>query len=130
MITGAHVLLYTTDPDADRRFFRDILGFDSVDAGHGWLIFALPPSELALHPSDGHSATQTGDGATSASAASLYLMCDDVRETVQRLQAQGVACGPLAEERWGVRTTLRLPSGTELGLYHPSHSTALARARH
>jgi catechol 2,3-dioxygenase-like lactoylglutathione lyase family enzyme len=120
-ITGAHVLLYTTDPDADRGFFRDVLGFRSVDAGHGWLIFALPPGELALHP--------TGDGVVRQEAgvvpASLYLMCDDVAGTVRSLEAKGVTCTPLATERWGIRTTFRLPSGGEVGLYQPTHPTAI-----
>jgi catechol 2,3-dioxygenase-like lactoylglutathione lyase family enzyme len=119
MITGAHVLLNTTDPDADRAFFRDVLGFRSVDAGHGWLIFALPPAELALHPVErqGHDV---------ALAAVLYLMCDDVGETVRSLEAKGVTCTSLHEERWGIRTTVRLPSGGEVGLYQPTHPTAIA----
>jgi catechol 2,3-dioxygenase-like lactoylglutathione lyase family enzyme len=124
MITGAHVLLYTTDPDADRGFFRDVLGFRSVDAGHGWLIFALPPSELAVHPGDGAFVQRHGDEAMLG--AILYLMCDDVAETVRSLEAKGVKCTPLVEERWGIRTTLRLPSGGEVGLYQPTHPTAIA----
>ncbi len=106
-ITGAHVLLYTTDPDSDRAFFRDVLGFRWVDAGHGWLIFALPPSELALHPADNPAAP-----ADTASAV-LYLMCDDVEGTVRSLESKGVSCAPLATERWGIRTSFRLPSGAE-----------------
>ena len=117
-ITGAHVLLYTTDPDADRAFFRDILGFRWVDAGHGWLIFALPPSELALHPTDSAAAP-----AETASAV-LYLMCDDVEGTVRSLESKGVSCAPLATERWGIRTSFRLPSGAEVGLYQPKHPVA------
>ena len=117
-ITGAHVLLYTTDPDADRAFFRDILGFRWVDAGHGWLIFALPPSELALHPTDNAAAP-----AETASAV-LYLMCDDVEGTVRSLESKGVSCAPLATERWGIRTSFRLPSGAEVGLYQPKHPVA------
>ena len=124
MITGAHVLLYTTDPDADRGFFRDVLGFGSVDAGHGWLIFALPPSELALHPGDGEFVQRNGD--ESLLGAILYLMCDDVAETVRSLEGKGVTCTPLLTERWGIRTTLRLPSGGALGLYQPTHPTAIA----
>ena len=114
-ITGAHVLLYTTDPDADRAFFRDVLGFRWVDAGHGWLIFALPPSELALHPSDTPAAP---------ASAVLYLMCDDVEGTVRSLESKGVSCTPLATERWGIRTSFRLPSGAEVGLYQPTHPVA------
>jgi catechol 2,3-dioxygenase-like lactoylglutathione lyase family enzyme len=124
MITGAHVLLYTTDPDADRGFFRDVLGFRSVDAGHGWLIFALPPSELALHPVDGEHAERDGDDAQLG--AILYLMCDDVAETVRSVEEKGVKCTPLLQERWGIRTTLRLPSGGHVGLYQPTHPTAIA----
>jgi catechol 2,3-dioxygenase-like lactoylglutathione lyase family enzyme len=120
MITGAHVLLYTTDPDADRAFFRDVLGFRSVDAGRGWLIFALPPSELAMHPVDERP------GGEAPLQAVLYLMCDDVAETVRSLEGKGVKCTPLLGERWGIRTTLRLPSGGELGLYQPTHPTAIA----
>jgi hypothetical protein len=123
MITGAHVLLYTTDPDADRAFFRDVLQFASVDAGHGWLIFALPPGEMALHPADdGGPRQQAG-----MVPASLYLMCDDVGETVKSLDTKGVTCSPLATERWGIRTTFRLPSGGEVGLYQPTHPTATGR---
>lgn len=117
-ITGAHVLLYTTDPDSDRAFFRDVLGFRWVDAGHGWLIFALPPSELALHPADNPAAP-----AETASAV-LYLMCDDVEGTVRSLESKGVSCAPLATERWGIRTSFRLPSGAEVGLYQPTHPVA------
>ena len=124
MITGAHVLLYTTDPDADRGFFRDLLGLRSVDAGHGWLIFALPPSELALHPGDGQFVQRNGDEALLG--AILYLMCDDVAETVRSLEGRGVKCTALVQERWGIRTTLRLPSGGEVGLYQPTHPTAIA----
>jgi catechol 2,3-dioxygenase-like lactoylglutathione lyase family enzyme len=118
-ITGAHVLLYTVDPDADRAFLRDVLGFRSVDAGHGWLIFALPPSELAVHPTEDKSAP------AGMVSAVLYLMCDDVRGTVQSLESKGVSCTPLASERWGIRTSFRLPSGGEVGLYQPTHPTAI-----
>ena len=121
MITGAHVLLYTPDPDADRGFFRDVLGFQSVDAGRGWLIFALPPAEVAVHPLD---ATAPAPERTAMLGASLYLMCDDVAETVRSLQAKGVECSALTTERWGIVTTLRLPSGSTLGLYQPTHPVA------
>lgn len=121
MIIGAHLLLYTTDPDVDRAFFRDVLGFGSVDAGHGWLIFGLPPSEMALHPAG------DGDGPPGIVPASLYFMCDDVAATVRWLESKGVTCTPLATERWGIRTAFRLPSGGEVGLYQPTHPTALER---
>jgi len=123
MITGAHVLLYTADPDADRGFFRDVLGFPSVDAGRGWLIFALPPAEVAVHPLD---ATAPPPDRAATLGASLYLMCDDVAATVQDLEAKGVACSALQTERWGLVTTLRLPSGGTLGLYQPTHPVAHA----
>src|SRR3954463_1673033 len=99
MITGAHVILYSKDADADRAFFRDVLGFKSVDAGHGWLIFALPPAEAAFHPSDANNKHE------------LYLMCDDVKAEIASLAAKGVTCGSIHEERWGSLTTVPLPGG-------------------
>src|SRR6476661_3769348 len=110
MITGAHVLLYTSDPDADRAFFRDVLGFQSVDAGHGWLIFALPPSEVAVHPAgDGPAEPAAGPNVL---AASFYLMCDDLAAFRETLEAKGVACTAIHQERWGIVTTIRMPSGS------------------
>jgi catechol 2,3-dioxygenase-like lactoylglutathione lyase family enzyme len=114
MINGAHVIIYSRDAEADRVFFRDTLGCHYVDAGHGWLIFRLPPAELALHPADGEQAHE------------LFLMCDDVAATVAELAAKGVEFTiPITEERWGLRTALRLPGGGELGLYEPSHPAAI-----
>jgi catechol 2,3-dioxygenase-like lactoylglutathione lyase family enzyme len=124
MITGAHVLIYTTDADADRQFLRDVLELRSVDAGHGWLIFGLPPAEVALHPGDGQFVDRLGDEAVLGSV--LYLMCDDVEATVRSLEAKGAACTPRRQERWGIRTTITLPSGGALGLYQPLHPTAIA----
>jgi catechol 2,3-dioxygenase-like lactoylglutathione lyase family enzyme len=125
MINGAHILLYSQDPDADRAFFRDVLGFPFVDAGHGWLIFALPAAEAAVHPA--------GDGAVQAQpgllGAVLYLMCDDLAEQVRTLEAQGVRCAEVTQERWGMKTAFRLPGGGEVGLYQPSHPTALGLLR-
>ena len=123
MITGAHVLLYTTDPDADRAFFRDVLEFRSVDAGHGWLIFALPPSEMALHPIDGQSAPPPGDD-----AAAGRDPVPDVRQrggdrAVARNEGRGVQ--PARHRAMGRPTSLRLPSGGALGLYQPTHLTAI-----
>jgi hypothetical protein len=112
MITGAHSIIYSPAADEIRTFFRDVLEFPSVDAGHGWLIFALPPAELALHPTDGETRHE------------LYLMCDDLDATVAALHDKGVRTGPVHEERWGTITTLTLPGGTELGLYQPKHPTA------
>lgn len=111
VITGAHVILYSADADADRAFLRDVLGLAYVDAGHGWLIFALPPAEVALHPAE-------------APAHELYLMCDDLDATTAELTARGVAFGPVTEERWGRLTSLRLPGGSDLGLYQPKHPIA------
>jgi hypothetical protein len=109
MITGAHTIVYSEDVEADRAFFRDVLQFDHVDAGGGWLIFALPPAELAFHP--GPEKHQ------------LYLMCDDIAATTRELRERGVQIGELVEERWGLLTSLKLPGGGELGLYEPKHPT-------
>src|SRR5216684_1674262 len=114
MVNGAHFLLYSKDPDADRDFFKDVLQFRSVDAGRGWLIFALPPAELAIHP-----------GSDDSPGTELYLMCDDLHAFIKVLEAKGVHCTEIAEERWGTRTAIRLPSGGELGLYQPAHPTAI-----
>lgn len=123
MIIGAHVLLYTPDADADRQFLRDVLDLPHVDAGHGWLIFRLPPAETAVHPT-AEGAPTSHDTPTMA-GAHLYLMCDDVEAEVKALTAKGVQCSPIQRERWGMKTALRLPSGNELGLYQPLHPTAL-----
>ena len=109
MINGSHIVLYSKDAEADRVFFRDVLGFASVDAGHGWLIFALPSAEAAFHPTAGKDQHE------------LYLMCDDVRSEMAALRARGVACSDVLEERWGSITKVRLPGGGEIGLYQPKH---------
>src|SRR3977135_947540 len=106
MIFGAHVILYSKDAAADRAFFADVLGFSSVDAGHGWLIFALPPAELAVHPSD-------------ASAHELFFMTDDLAAEMQNLAGKGVTCSEVEEARWGSITKVRLPGGGDVGLYQP-----------
>lgn len=111
MINGAHVIVYSQDADADRAFFKDVLGFPSVDAGHGWLIFALPPSEAAFHPGDN-------------GAHQLYLMCDDLKSEISSLAAKGFACEEVQEPPWGSLTTIPLPGGGKLGLYQPKHPTA------
>jgi hypothetical protein len=113
MIFGVHVIVFSEDVEADRAFMRDILGFASVDAGHGWLIFALPPAELAVHP-DGE-----GD------RHELYFMCDDLKAEILALAAKGVQCSAMQEARWGSITKIRLPSGGEVGLYQPKHPIAL-----
>jgi hypothetical protein len=120
MINGAHVLLYSTDAEADRNFLRDVLNLKSVDAGHGWLIFALPPAEAAVHPSEGSNRKE----AHAMLGAELYFMCDDLQATVKMLKGKKVTCAPVSEERWGIKTTLRLPSGGEVGLYQPKHPIA------
>jgi len=110
VITGAHSIIYRSDADGVRAFFKDVLELPSVDAGHGWLIFALPPAEVAAHPADG------------AGRHELYLMCDDIRATVAELEAKGVEFSrPIDEERWGLVTAIKLPGGVELGLYEPKH---------
>lgn len=124
MIVGAHVLLYSKDPEADRAFFRDVLGFRAVDAGEGWLIFALPPSEVALHPIDGEN-PQVRHAGEELLGAVLYLMCDDVHAHIKSLEARKVVCSPVDEEPWGIRTSFRLPSGGRIGLYQPTHPSPL-----
>jgi catechol 2,3-dioxygenase-like lactoylglutathione lyase family enzyme len=110
MITGAHAVIFARDPDAVRGFFRDVLGFRSVDAGGGWLIFALPPAELAAHPA-------AEDG-----RHEVYLMCDDVEATVAELEGKGVEFSrPVTDEGFGLVTAIKLPGGGELGLYEPRH---------
>lgn len=118
MITGAHVILLATDADATRVFLRDVLELPSVDAGGGWLIFGLPPAELAAHPTDGAPAQQ------------LYLMCDDLDATVAELRAKGVEFldEPSAHE-WGTLITLQVPGGGALGLYQPRHPSPPVRSR-
>jgi catechol 2,3-dioxygenase-like lactoylglutathione lyase family enzyme len=110
MINGAHVILYSTDAEKDKAFFRDVLKFGHVDVGHGWLIFKLPPGEIAVHPAD------------SSSGHELYLMCDDLQAEMTRLQAAGVACEPGTQQGWGLLTRLTLPGGGRLGLYQPRHA--------
>jgi catechol 2,3-dioxygenase-like lactoylglutathione lyase family enzyme len=115
MISGAHVIIYGKNAEADRSFFRDILGFKSVDAGHGWLIFALPPTEVAFHPSEDD-------------VHELYFICDDLNAEMALLAEKGVKCSKVEEARWGSITKMRLPSGGEVGLYQPRHPTALGIA--
>ena len=114
MITGAHVVIYSKDPDADRAFFRDILKFPAVDAGHGWLIFALPPAEAAFHPAEKNDQHE------------LFFMCDDLDSTMESLQKQNAKCGPVQEVRWGTLTAISLPGGGKIGLYQPKHPGAIA----
>ena len=114
-ITGIHAVLYTRDAEADRAWLTDVLGLESVDAGGGWLIFALPPAELAAHP----ASSEGGD-------VELYLMCDDIEATMQQLRDKGVAFdGSVTDQRWGRVTSIVLPSGATLGLYEPRHASPL-----
>ena len=117
MIFGAHVIVYSKDAAADRAFFRDVLQLPSVDAGHGWLIFALPPGEAAVHPGEENHGHE------------LYLMCDDLKAEIAALTGKGVHCSEVQEARWGSITKIRLPGGGEVGLYQPKHPTALDLTR-
>ena len=113
MISGAHVIVYSKNVEADRAFFRDILKFKSVDAGHGWLIFALPLAEAAFHPSDENGPHE------------LYFLYDSLKAEMASLAKKGVTCSEVEEARWGSITKIRLPGGGEVGLYQPKHPTAL-----
>ncbi|HLQ51475.1 MAG TPA: hypothetical protein VK129_08255 [Terriglobales bacterium] len=117
MISGAHVIVYSKNAEADRTFFRDVLGFRSVDAGHGWLIFALPPAEAAFHPSDENGVHE------------LYFMCDDLKAEMASLAKKDVKCSEVQEAPWGSITKMRLPGGSELRLYQPKHPTAVGLGR-
>lgn len=115
MINGAHVLIHAKNVEKTREFFRDVLKFPSVDAGHGWLIFALPPAELGIHPAE----KKADEG------HELYLTCDDLKKTVADLKKKKVKCGPIAEAGFGIRTTIAIPGGGSLGLYQPKHKMAI-----
>ena len=114
MIFGAHVIVYSKDATADRAFFSKVLGFSSVDAGGGWLIFALPPAEVAVHPAELNDRHE------------LYFVCADLKAEIAALGKRGVTCSEVHEERWGTITRIRLPGGGELGLYQPKHPLAMA----
>lgn len=112
MIIGAHTIIHSTDAEADRAFIRDMLQFPAVDTGDGWLIFALPPSEVAVHPADDNDTHE------------LYLMTDDVKAEIARLQKAGVRCKPVSDRSYGLVTSIILPGGGSLGLYQPRHPLA------
>jgi predicted enzyme related to lactoylglutathione lyase len=115
VISGAHVIVFSRDAEADRAFLRDVLGFDSVDAGGGWLIFVLPPAEVAVHHAD-------------ESRHELYLMCEDIEATVRDLQSKGAGVKlPITEQSWGRLVHIELPSGGDIGLYQPKHPLAPRR---
>lgn len=110
MIIGAHSILYSKDPEADRAFLRDVLEFPNVDVGEGWLIFGLPPAEVAVHPSRKNDVHE------------LFLMCDDVKAFRARMKKSGVTCAPVQNAGWGLLTQLTLPGGGKLGVYEPRHA--------
>jgi hypothetical protein len=114
MIFGAHLVVFSKDADADRTFLATILDLDSVDAGGGWLIFRLPPAEVAIHPD-------------ATSGAGLFMMCDDLALEMRSLAQKGVVCSPVEEARWGSVTRIDLPGGGQLGLYQPRHPLAIER---
>jgi len=116
MIIGAHVVVYSKNAEADRDFLRDVLGLAHVDAGHSWLIFALPPAEVAVHPAEDNGRHE------------LYLMCDDLAAEMTALGAKGVQCSEVHQERWGSITRIQLPGGGQVGLYEPKHPLAIDRA--
>jgi catechol 2,3-dioxygenase-like lactoylglutathione lyase family enzyme len=110
MLTGAHVILYSQNPDEDRAFLRDVLGLPHVDAGDGWLIFSLPPAELAVHPAEENDRHE------------FYFMCSDIQAFVAAMRERGVACDPLQTLSWGELIRIRLPGGGKLGVYQPRHA--------
>ena len=110
MITGAHSIIYSTNPDADRAFLRDVLKLTNVDVGDGWLIFGLPPAEVAVHPSDKNNVHE------------LYLICDDVKGFVAEMKRQGIVISPVQNAGWGLLTQVTLPGGGMLGVYEPRHA--------
>ena len=117
LINAAHIVIYSKDAEADRAFFRDVLKFSSVDAGHGWLIFAMPPLEAAFHDSENNDRHE------------LYFMCDDVAETLKELKSKNVKVSDVKEERWGRVVTFMLPGGGKIGVYEPKHASPLKPQR-
>ncbi len=110
MITGAHSIIYSKKPEADRDFLRDVLQLTYVDVGHGWLIFGLPPAEIAVHPSDKNDVHE------------FYLMCDDIEAFVTQMKKKRITCGPVRDMRWGLLSALILPGGGKLGVYQARHA--------
>ncbi len=109
MITGAHSVIYSTNPEADREFFRSVLKLTNVDVGGGWLIFGLPPSELAVHPSPDNNVHE------------FFLMCDDIKAFTQQIAEQKIACSEIQDQGWGLLSKITLPGGGQLGVYQPRH---------
>src|SRR5512140_3638207 len=110
MITGAHSVIYSTDAEADRAFLRDMLKLTNVDVGEGWLIFALPPAEVAVHPAEKNDVHE------------FYLMCEDVAAFIAKTRGLGAQCSPVQEQTWGLLTQVTLPGGGRLGVYEPRHA--------
>ena len=110
MITGAHSIIYSTDPEADRAFLRDVLELPFVDTGEGWLIFNLPPAEVAVHPSKRNDVHE------------FYLICDDIHALIAKMRSRKIACSPVENLNWGILTYLNLPGGGKLGIYEPRHA--------
>lgn len=110
MLIGAHSIIYSVTPDADRAFFRDVLKLPNVDVGGGWLIFGLPPAEVAVHPADKKNTHE------------LYLMCDDVEAFIGEMKKCNISCGSVSDEGWGLLTQVTLPGGGKLGVYQPRHA--------
>ncbi len=110
MINGAHTVIYSKNPEVDRAFLRDVLKLPNVDVGDGWLIFGLPPAEVAVHPSDKND------------VHTFFLMCDDVESFVAEMKGLGVVCDPVEDQGWGMLTQLTLPGGGKLGVYQPRHA--------
>ena len=110
MLSGAHSIIYSKNPEADRAFLRDVLRLPNVDVGHGWLIFGLPPSEVAVHPADDNYRHE------------LYLMTDDINAFVAQMKAANISCGPVKDQGWGLLTEVTLPGGGKLGVYQPRHA--------
>ena len=110
MITGAHSIIYSKNAEADRRFLRDVLKLTNVDVGHGWLIFGLPPSEIAVHPSEKNNVHE------------FYFLCDDVEAFIAEMKKGRIACDPVRDQRYGLFTQVTLPGGGKLGVYQPRHA--------
>jgi hypothetical protein len=110
VISGAHSIIYSKKPEADRAFLRDVLGLPHVDVGEGWLIFGLPPAEVAVHPSKTNNVHE------------LYFMCEDIADLVKAMRKRGIRCGAVEDQGWGLLTHVTLPGGGKLGIYQPRHA--------
>jgi len=115
MVNAVHAMLYAADAEKTRVFLKEVIGLSGVDAGRGWLIFALPPAEIAVHPTEGEA---------DCGRTELYLMCDDIHAAIADLKSKGVACSPAADRGWGIVTSIKVPGYGEMGLYQPRHPVA------